>query len=343
MRVKKKIIANLKKAYCVAPLQYHGVPHILVASEKNHECLLFDRSGNQKDVVWSGPGGTMSMVQLPDSEGAFLATQRFYSPNDSKQSEIVLVTPKPGGGWQCDALIHIPHIHRFDILTRRTAHYLIVCTICSGRDYKDDWSYPGEVYVCQLPDEISGTTRLTLSRLMTGLYKNHGYFRWEQNGESSAIVTANEGVFHIVPPESPNKNWETKQIVDIAASDVLMADLDNDGREEMVLFSPFHGDNLLVYKQIGHRWKIVYHHPLKMEFLHALCKGTIDGASCAIIGHRKGNAELILLRYENGCFTTQVIDNGFGPANVSFFTGKDDDFIVAANRETDQVALYTLL
>lgn len=82
MKFQKNVIATLNKCYSIAPLTYQGNPCFLVAAEKQDPCLLFDMEGRLLTTVFEEPGGVMSMVPLSWEEGAFLATHRFYSPND---------------------------------------------------------------------------------------------------------------------------------------------------------------------------------------------------------------------------------------------------------------------
>ena len=182
----------------------------------------------------------MSAVQIPGSDGAFLATHRFYSPNDSREAGIVMAVPGEGG-WKTTLLARLPHVHRFDILERDGVHYLIACTLCSGRDYKDDWSYPGKIYGCRLPGDLAQkdeTYRLPLEPIREHMLKNHGYSRWRRHNVECGLVTADEGVFCVTPPGAGQEEWEIEQLMDVPVSDCVPVDLDGDGRDELLTLSP---------------------------------------------------------------------------------------------------------
>ena len=103
----------------------------------------------------------MTLLQVPNSNGAFLSTHKFYSPNNSKEALLVLATPVNLDGepvetlaeehtWLVTELAEIPFLHRFDILSRNGKYYIIACALKSDHEYRDDWTHPGKILVAEL-------------------------------------------------------------------------------------------------------------------------------------------------------------------------------------------------
>lgn len=346
-KVMKKVIAHLEKCYSIAPLHYNGEFHILVAAEKHAPCLLFDKKGELKETIWEEPGGVMTMVQVPGTDGQFLATHKFYSPNDSKEAKIVVVTPMGNGQWEVRTLVSVPHVHRFDILTRNGKQYLFVCTLKSGHLYQDDWSSPGKVYAAELPMDISDYDeehQLKLEVVKDNLLKNHGYCRDVLEGIETGIVSCEQGVFRFTPPADRGQQWLVETLLASPVSDMAFADLDEDGRKEMIAFAPFHGDSVEIYKKQNGDYKLNYKYPGNTEFAHAIYGGQLCGKNAFIIGHRKGKRNLLVIEYDQktASYQTQILDEDCGSANILHFLDEGKDMIISANREIDEVALYCI-
>lgn len=346
MKVEKKTVFEMEKCYSIAPLFYRGKHHMLVAAEKTDDCIMMDMQGNYEETVWKGPSGTMSMVQVPDTDGWFLATREFYSPNDSKKARIILCRPAPEGGWKTSVIKFLPHVHRFGILSSGKKHYLIAATLCSGRDYKDDWSYPGKVYACELPEDLtvcSEDNQLEMKVLKEGLLKNHGYYQGSVNGSTCAVIAAEQGIFQFLPPGEGRGEWRIRQLTDLPASDMTFVDLDGDGSDEMVTIEPFHGDTVCIYREAANSYKKVYTYSEKAEFAHAIWAGMVCGRPSALIGHRKGSRKLLMFSWRSGGqgeFKAEVLDTDAGAANVLCYEYGGSTYILAANRETDEIVLY---
>lgn len=347
MIVDKKVLANLTKCYSIAPLTYQGKSHLLVAAEKTDKCLLFDLDGNLEDVIWEEPGGTMSMVQVPGSDGQFLATHKFYSPNDSKEAKIVIVTPKEKGNWEIRTLVELPFVHRFDIVVRNGIRYIIACTLKSNHQYKEDWTSPGNVYVAQLPDDLScfsQENQLKLSVLKEGLFRNHGYYKVEEDGIETSIISSDNGVFQLIPPQKEDGNWEIKELIKEAASDAVLVDLDQDGEKELAVIAPFHGSKIRIYKKKNDTFEKVYEYEKDAEFCHAIFGGMLCGKPSLVIGHRKAERNLMVFTFDQEVseYKMQVIDSDCGPANVYHYVKEENDIIISTNREIDEVAMYRI-
>lgn len=347
MKVEKKVISKLIKCYSIAPLQYQGKAHFLVAAEKQDPCYLFDLDGNQVDKVWDGPGGVMSMVQVPGSDGQYLSTYKFYSPNDSKEAKIVIVTPRERGDWEVRTLVDLPHVHRFDLLERDGHVYLIACTLKSGHEFKEDWSMPGKVYAAELPEDLSGFDeehQLKLTVLRENMLKNHGYYRVTEDGISASIISCNEGVFRFIPPANGGSEWMIETLLEEPVSDAVLVDLDGDGEKELCTLAPFHGEKVSIYRKQKGAYEKVYVFPEDAEFTHAIYGGDLCGIPSFVVGHRKGKRNLMVFRYDASAesYVSELIDKDCGPANVYHYVYNEKDVLIAANRETDEVAMYII-
>ena len=347
MKVEKKKIGDLIKCYAIAPLHYQGKEHFLVAAEKQDRCLLFDLDGKQQDTVWSEPGGVMSMVQIPGSDGQFLATHKFYSPNDSKEAKIVIVSPQKKGDWEIKTLINLPHVHRFDIIIQDDIRYLIACTLKSGHKHMDDWSMPGKVYAAILPDDLScynEDNQLPLEVIKDNMLKNHGYYKVVEDGLQTSIISCDSGVYQFFPPVKKGGRWKIKQILDTAASDAVLIDLDGDDVKELAVLSPFHGPDISIYKNINGSFKKVYTYEKPAFFSHALFAGLLCNKPTVVVGHRQGTRDLLALTWnaKESAYQTRIIDKNCGSANVYHYTHQGKDIIISANRETNEIAMYRL-
>ncbi|HHV11014.1 MAG TPA: hypothetical protein GXX75_12120 [Clostridiales bacterium] len=342
----KKVIKELENCYSIAPLTYRGKNCILVAAEKHAPCYLFTDDGELIDTVWEEPGGVMTMVQLPGKDGEFLATHQFYSPNDSKEAKIVYVRHDDKKGWVVTELVKLPFIHRFDIITRNGVNYLLACALKSGYEYKEDWRFPGQTFTAILPEDLSqfhegNNLRLTL--IKDKMLRNHGYTRYFDNGIQTGIISCDNGVYQFIPPVCKTSDWQVKELINEPTSDALLGDFDGDGNDELFVITPFHGNFVKLYKRVGGSFKEIYQIPLELEMLHAIYQGTIHGRHTIIFGHRKGNCDLLQFYYDHkeGGYKYEVIDHGRGPANVYMYHAGGQDKIVATNRETNEIAIYT--
>ena len=349
MKITKKTIAQLNKCYALSELTYRGEHCFLVAAEKRDPCYLFNEDGRKLATVWDQPGGVMTMTPVPGQDGTFLATHQFYSPNDSAEAKIVIAQPDGQGGWAVRTLVEAPFVHRFGILERGGTRYLIVCCLKSGHAYKEDWSMPGRVFAAELPEDLSpydGQHQLPLTELKSGMLKNHGYCLVREGDYDTALAGCEQGVFQFVPPEARGGSWEIRQLLDVPTSDAVLLDLDGDGALELGCMSPFHGDRLAIYHLDGDgRYQKVWEHPEPCEFLHATWAGELADGPAWIVGHRKGRRDTMAIRYVPGTgYTAEVIDADVGAANVMHFVNSaGQDVLVAANREIDEIAMYTLL
>ena len=350
MKIEKKVISNLNKCYAMSELTWEGEHRFLVAAEKHDPCYVFAEDGTQLDTVWSEPGGVMTMAPVPGADGQFLATHKFYSPNDSAGAKIVIATAKKKGDWEIRTLCEAPFVHRFGILSRNGTNYLLVCCLKSDHEYKNDWRFPGACYASVLPSDLSVFNedhQLSLEPIMEDMLRNHGFSKVCIDGYEAGVVGCEEGTYLFRPPVAPGKEWTVDLLCPVPSSDSVLIDFDGDGQLELGMISPFHGSALTIFHldEFGNyvpTWK--YPAPEKeTEMLHATWAGTLLGKPTWCVGWRKGTKCTIAITYEDGAYKTEFIDRNTGCANLMHFVNAaGQDVLVGTNREIDEVAMYTI-
>ena len=352
MKIEKKVISNLNKCYSLSEITVEGQHCFLVAAEKTDRCILFSEDGTELETVWEKPGGVMTMTPVPGTDGQFLATHRFYSPNDGKDAKIVIATRKSKGNWEIRTLCETPFVHRFGILRRGGVNYLLVCCLKTGHEYKNDWRFPGACFGAELPADLSEFNEnnlLPLDLIADGMLKNHGFAKINHGGHDAALIGCEEGTVLIDPPAVLGAEWEVDQILSTPSSDSVLLDFDGDGKLELGFISPFHGNALVIYHLDEHdnyvpQWKL----PLpeaQTEMLHATWTCELFGKPTWLVGWRKGTKDTIAITWdaEAGDYHIDYIDKNTGCANILHFKDKDGkDIIIGANREIDEVAYYTV-
>lgn len=340
MIFEKTHLCHLPCCYAVSPLTLDGRLKYLLATDDTGPCYCIDALTLERETVWEEPGGTMSIIPLPGTNGEFLASQNFLPNFTSLHARIVHVR-RENGVWRQRLWMDLPYIHRFDLLHRGDQRYFFGCVLSSTRDEHADWSKPGTLVAAPMAAG-SFDPPAALETIADGMGRNHGYCRVDREGFSECYTACDQGVFHVAPPLAPGGAWTVEQVLDMPASDVAVCDLDGDGEEELATIEPFHGNAFVIYKKGPAGWREIYRYPTPTDFLHAIWGGRLCGESVFLAGCRALDKELFLVRWTPEGPRAEVIERGFGPSNVAVFGDGVTDYILAANRQSDEGALFTV-
>lgn len=339
MKIEKIKLEDMTRCYAVGILDNSHSTRVIFASEDpGHTCYSYNvKDFNDKELVWDGSGGTMSIVQIPNHCDGFLAVQEFYLSVSPSLSKIVYCH-KINDKWQIDDLLYLPYVHRFDIISKNRVNYLICATVAETKDYKEDWTKPGSIYVGAIPKNLS--EGINLKCIKDGCYRNHGYWRGNNHGEQCGFFASDQGVLCITPPSIIEGNWNIEKVLDGQISEIALVDIDNDGDDEMITIEPFHGDRIKIYKKRLGVFNEVYVYPYKINFAHALVGAKICGKNSFIGGVRRENSELFIIQYHDGKYIEKIIDTGVGPANIRVINQDGYDLIISANHTKNEAAVY---
>ena len=319
MKTEKRVLCSLPQCYAVEQVG----PWYVFATDDTGACVAVDPAAGRQEQVWEGPGGTVSMVPLPDG-ASFLACQRFLPGFAARHSQIVRAERRDGG-WTVTPWMDLPFVHRFDVVEAGGRRWLLACTLCDTDQETADFAIPGSVLVGALGE---GGTPPARMETLVHLHSNHGYVRTVVDGETWILATGDEGVFRLLPPAGEQDHWKAEQLVDVPASDAAVCRWD--GGIAMAVITPFHGNELRIYRAgaEGYRREAVIPH--RSEFLHAIWGGCLAGQEGFLCGGRTGEMELLWITQGPGGVRTEVLETGLGPSNVRVVTRDGAQEILAA-------------
>jgi len=343
MRIEKIILDKIHRCYCASNVTVDGILKVVLASEEvDGPCYAYwGEKFEHKEVIWEKGGGTMSIVEIPGTNGEFLAVQNFFPGFNAKDAKIVWGR-YIDGQWEVKDFLKLPYVHRFDILESEGELYFVGATLCSSKRERNDWSDPGKLWVGKLPSDLN--KQMEIKPIKDYLLKNHGYCRGVYRGKPACFITCDSGAFAVVLPTA-NSDWEVKQLMADRISDIAVFDLDGDGENEYAIIAPFHGNVMEIRKIIDERrYETIYSYPNKMNFAHAVWTGDIFDIPTVILGIRREECELAYIQYHKASkqFETHIIEKGVGTANVSLVEDGDRVLLIAANHTKNEAAVYMM-
>ena len=340
MKAAKTQLCRLENCYAVSVMHWDGTPWYVAASEGRQPCYAFPAEDmTRRETLWDQPGGCMTMVQIPDGSGEFLAIQRFYSLFQWEGAQVVWIYRDASGEVRRKVLAQLPYIHRIDVLRDGERLYFVGCSVAQHKDTLEDWRTGGRIYVAELQP---GARRLEgLQLLRDDLFQNHGYCHQRDTEGEYGLIGCAQGVFRIRPQGG---RWSLTRIFDKPVSDMALADIDGDGVAELATIEPFHGLYFRVYRQTDQGWRQIFQHPETTEFYHVAWGGSLNGRPCFIGGCRRGKKQLFVLTGSpQGAVEIHLLDQGAGPSNVAVCHSPQGDCILSANRERGEAAVYRIL
>ena len=350
MKFQKQRLAEAKMGYSVASFPLLGTKCLLCAPEGEGPGLVFPSPGFEPSVLATEPGGSMGFAAIPGNDGAFFMITGFYPVFKAEKAGIHLfeAPDQPDeelrSPWIGRRVLDLPFVHRIVTLTTGGETCILASTVCGGKDFKEDWAKPGKVYLVRFPDSADSETEWGAEPVLEGIRKNHGLNLGKYRGREALYVSGTEGVFALYIPTRFGDPWESERIIDHEVSEVYPFDFDGDGKDEIAVIEPFHGDTMAIYKQKSGSWERLFE--TEVSFGHGLWAGNLAGCAAAIVGNRTGSKNLCcFLVSDDKTFSMEelVIDPGAGTTNVTVVELESTQRILASNPEYGEYALYDVI
>jgi hypothetical protein len=333
----KRVILEIEAVYTANAFQVGSEFYIGAGSETKPEVYLYHIMTGNTSLVKDSPGGVMSFVPVPGNADLFVSIQGLFPPFIGVEAGLFMHR-RLNGDWQTERALHLPFVHRCEILNRGVKNFLFAATVSTYKENPQDWSNPGELHLIEL-DLTPGA--LWKSRVMDKrITRNHGMTRTRIRGNETLCISGKEGIFFL--EQRTGDDWVLQPLFNREVSEMSFIDLDGDGQEELVTIEPFHGETLNIYKNTGKKWELRISDSL--SFGHGLSTGFVHQEPVIVVGNRSGSFALESFSVHDlskGKFDRLVLEKDAGPTQTQVFSVGDMDYILSANQRKNEVALYS--
>lgn len=332
-KIQKRVIGFLNTPYAVdAVSDGKGRVYVFASEDRLGPYVVSNRT--EISCIGSA-GGTMSVIWEKAGE-SFWSIQRFFPVFDSKEACILYSYREPDGSWRHCETAKLPYAHRIAVFTVAGSRYMLACTLCANKDFVDDWSTPGSVYVGKIPE--NPTEPIAFQIVYGGIYKNHGLTQYG----ADFLVSGREGVFSLRFAGRP-LTWQIEPIFGEEAGEAVLFDLNGDGKDELIVIHGFHGDKINIYTGHPNAWAL--QQSIDNTFGHVLWAGTLLGERCILAGSRGKDKTISLCRFPAGkdfSYERTVIDTKVGPTQLKVIEEGDAVLLLSANHAANEAAEYRL-
>jgi len=332
--------------YALGTAELGGRTCVLGAPEDRGPLFLMYPPFERSVQIAPGPGGCMAITARPDTEGELYCIMGCFLGYKFQGGGIYAVVREEDGdeSWVMNRIIDLPFAHRIDFVTKAGVLYLVAASIAEEKSEPADWSKPGHVYAAAVPRSPDDSWSLT--PILDGLHKNHGFRVGRYNERPAILVSGVEGLFAIWLDDESG-GWPVERLVDKEISEFSLYDIDGDGHDELITIEPFHGSHLRVYRRTDGGWTDAGWEE-ELEYGHCLWTGTFQGRASILVSNRSGRRNLNLYRFSvrsgghPGTLQPEriIVDEGVGAANMVVVGARGTDTIVATNQTTSEIAAY---